>query len=109
MGQRPLTLCHDGETLVTAVAGLPGHDGLLAGFDNGVVLYSALDRLANPRVIKRGSGAAITHLVVTPDSGWMLAAAEDGLLLWTPLGAAQFGLFKREPPPDTKPDRPHRA
>ena len=109
MGQRPLTLCHDGETLVTAVAELPGHDGLLAGFDNGVVLYSALDRLANPRVIKRGSGAAITHLVVTPDSGWMLAAAEDGLLLWTPLGAAQFGLFKREPPPDTKPDRPHRA
>lgn len=88
MGQRPLTLCQDGETLVTAVAGLPGHDGLLAGFDNGVVLFGALDPLADPRVIKRRSGAAITHLVVTPDSGWMLAAAEDGLVFWAPLRAA---------------------
>ena len=89
MGQRPLTLCHDGETLVTAVAGLPGHDGLLAGFDNGVILFSALDLAADSRVIKRSPGAAITHLLVTPDSGWMLAAAEDGLLLWAPLGAAR--------------------
>ena len=89
MGQRPMTLCHDGDVLVTAVAGLPGHDGMLCGFDNGVVLFSALNMAADPRVIKRSSGAAITHLVVTPDSGWMLAAAEDGLLLWAPLGAAR--------------------
>ena len=86
MGKSPLTLCYDGDTLATAVAGLPGHDGLLCGFDNGVVLFSELDPIAQPRVIKRRSGAAITHLVVTPDSGWMLAAAEDGLILWAPLG-----------------------
>ena len=82
----PLALCDDGGALATDVAGLPGHDGLLCGFDNGVVLFSELDAAAQPRVIKRRSGAAITHLVVTPDSGWMLAAAEDGLMLWAPLG-----------------------
>jgi hypothetical protein len=86
MGKSPLTLCDDGGALATAVAALPGHDGLLAGFENGVVLFSELDPVAQPRVIKRRSGAAITHLVVTPDSGWMLAAAEDGLVLWAPLG-----------------------
>ena len=86
MGQKPLTLCYDGDTLATTVVGLPGHDALMCGFDNGVVLYSELDPAAEPRVIKRRSGAAITHLVVTPDTGWMLAAAEDGLLLWAPLG-----------------------
>jgi WD40 repeat protein len=86
MGQRPLALCHDGDALATAVTRLPGHDAILTGFDNGVVLYSELDLLFDPRVIKRRSGAAITHLVVTPDTGWMLAAAEDGLLLWAPLG-----------------------
>ncbi len=86
MGQKPLTLCFDGDTLATAVTALPGHDALLCGFDNGVVLYSELDPMADPRVIKRRSGAAITHLVVTPDTGWMLAVAEDGLLLWAPLG-----------------------
>jgi hypothetical protein len=86
MGQRPLTLCHDGDALATAVCGLPGHDAVLTGFENGVVLYSELDMGFDPRVIKRRSGAAITHLVVTPDTGWMLAAAEDGLVLWAPLG-----------------------
>lgn len=89
MGQRPLMLCHDGDTLATAVCGLPGHDALLCGFDNGVVLYSEMNIAFDPRVIKRRSGAAITHLVVTPDTGWMLAAAEDGLVLWAPLGAAR--------------------
>ena len=86
MGKSPLTLCYDGDTLATAVTGLPGHDGLLCGFDNGVVQFSELDPIAQPRVIKRRSGAAITHLVVTPDSGWMLATAEDGVVLWAPLG-----------------------
>jgi hypothetical protein len=88
MGQRPLTLCQDGEALATAVRDLPGHDAMLTGFENGVVLYSELDASFDPRVIKRRSGAAITHLVVTPDTGWMLAAAEDGLVLWAPLGRA---------------------
>jgi len=86
MGHKPLTLCYDGDALATAVVGLPDHDGLLCGFDNGVVLFSELDPIAQPRVIKRRSGAAITHLVVTPDNGWMMAAAEDGLVLWAPLG-----------------------
>jgi hypothetical protein len=88
MGHKPLTLCYDDDTLATAVTALPGLDALLCGFDNGVVLFSELDPAAEPRVIKRRSGAAITHLVVTPASGWMLAAAEDGLLLWAPLGRA---------------------
>jgi len=86
MGKKPLLLCYDGDELATSVAALPGHDGLLCGFENGVVLFSELDPVAQPRVIKRRSGAAITHLTVTPDSGWMLAAAEDGLVLWAPLG-----------------------
>ena len=86
MGQRPLLVCNDGDTLVTAVAALPGHNALLAGFDNGVVLFSELDPMADLRVIKRQSGAAITHLAITPEAGWMLAAAEDGLIFWAPLG-----------------------
>jgi WD40 repeat protein len=90
MGKAPLTLCDDGGTLATAVTGVPGHDALLTGFDNGVVLYSELDAFAQPQVIKSRSGAAITHLVVTPDKGWMLAAAEDGLILWAPLGSTDL-------------------
>lgn len=85
MGRKPLTLSYDGDPLATAVACLPVHDGLLCGLDNGVVLFSEYNPVAKPRVIKRRSGAAITHLTVTPASGWMLAAAEDGLVPWAPL------------------------
>jgi WD40 repeat protein len=86
IGKSPLTLCDDGGALATAVTALAGHDALLTGFDNGGVLYSELDPLAQPRVVKRAGGAAISELIVTPDAGWMLAAAEDGLMLWAPLG-----------------------
>lgn len=88
MGRAPLMPGDDGDALVTAVAGLPGQDALLMGFETGAVLLSDLDPLAQTRVVKRGGGAPITHLVVTPGTGWLLAAAEDGVVLWAPLGRA---------------------
>ena len=53
-------------------------DRVYASFGNGQV--------GGVPPIKRCSGAAISHLVVTPEPGWMLTAADDVLVLWPPLG-----------------------
>lgn len=72
---------------MTAVAGLPGQDAVLAGFESGTILISALDPIAESRLIRHRGGAAITQLAVTAGSSWLLATAEDGWALWSPLPA----------------------
>lgn len=72
--------------LATAVAGLPGHDAVLAGYRDGAILYSEIEEFSMPRVVKRPGGAQIVSLAVTPKLGWLFAAAEDGRVLWGPLG-----------------------
>lgn len=86
MGKPPLQLCWGGQAQVTSVFALPGLDAVLAGFANGRILFSELAQDAEPRLVKRLPGAAITALAVTPREGWLFAAAEDGKVLWAPLG-----------------------
>lgn len=85
MGRRPLQLAWGGRGHVTAVCALPGHEAVLAGCSSGAVVFSEIDEIAEPRAVKRPTGAAIVLLAVTPLSGWLLAADEDGGVLWAPL------------------------
>jgi hypothetical protein len=85
MGRRPLQLAWGGRGHVTAVCALPGHEAVLAGYSSGAVIFSEIDEIAEPRAVKRPTGAAIVLLAVTPLSGWLLAADEDGGVLWAPL------------------------
>jgi WD40 repeat protein len=85
MGRGPLMVAGRGKALATAVAGLPGHDAVVAGYKDGSILYSELDESAEPLLISRRGGEAITCLAVTPNTGWLFAAAEDGRVLWAPL------------------------
>lgn len=86
MGRGPLMVAGRGKALATAVAGLPGHDAVVAGYKDGSILFSELDESAEPLLISRRGGEAITCLAVTPETGWLFAAAEDGRVLWAPLG-----------------------
>ena len=87
MGRGPLMVAGRGTVLATAVAGLPEHDAVVAGYKDGTILYSTLEKSAEPLLISREGVEAITCLAVTPDTGWLFAAAEDGRVLWAPLGA----------------------
>jgi len=87
MGRGPLMVAGRGTVLATAVAGLPEHDAVVAGYKDGTILYSTLEKSAEPLLISRQGVEAITCLAVTPDTGWLFAAAEDGRVLWAPLGA----------------------
>ena len=88
MGKGPLQLCWGGRGYVTAICALPGHAAVLAGFSSGAVIFSEITDTAEPRMVKRPTGAAIVALAVTPLSGWLFAADADGAVLWAPLGAA---------------------
>jgi hypothetical protein len=87
MGRGPLQLCWGGRGHVTAVCTLPGQAEVLAGFDSGAVVLSEIDPVAEPRAIKRPTGAPVTLLAVTALSGWLLVADEQGGVLWAPLRA----------------------
>jgi hypothetical protein len=88
MGRGPLQLAWGGRGHVTAVCPLPGHEAVLAGYSSGAVIFSDIDPVAEPRAVKRPTGAPVTLLAVTPLTGWLLAADEAGGVLWAPLGAA---------------------
>jgi hypothetical protein len=88
MGRGPLQVAWGGRGQVTAVCALPGHPAVLAGYSSGAVIFSDIDEIAEPRVVKRPTGAPITLLAVTPLTGWLLSADEDGGVLWAPMAAA---------------------
>jgi hypothetical protein len=88
MGRGPMQLAWGGRGHVTAICAIPGHEAVLAGYSSGAVIFSEIDEIAEPRAVKRPTGAAITLLAVTTLSGWLVAADEDGGVLWAPLGAA---------------------
>jgi hypothetical protein len=87
MGRGTLQVAWGGRGLVTAICALPGHEAVLAGYSSGAVIFSEIDQIAEPRAVKRPTGAAVSLLAVTPVSGWLLAADEQGGVLWAPLGA----------------------
>jgi len=87
MGREPLQIAWGGRGHVTAIFALPGHEAVLAGYSSGAVVFSEIDEFAEPRAVKRPTGAPITLLAVTPVSRWLLAADEQGGVLWAPLGS----------------------
>lgn len=82
MGRGPMQLCWGARGFVTAICTLPGHEAVLAGYSSGAVIFSEIDAAAEPHAIKRPTGAAITLLAVTPQTGWLLAADDRGGVLW---------------------------
>lgn len=88
MGRGPMQLAWGGRGHVTAVWALPAHEVVFAGYSSGAVILSEIDPAAEPRAVKRPTGVPIVLLTVTPVTGWLLAADEQGSVLWAPLGAA---------------------
>ncbi|WP_333715156.1 WD40 repeat domain-containing protein [Yoonia sp.] len=88
MGRGPMQLAWGGRGFVTAICTLPGHEAVLAGYSSGAVIFSEIDQIAEPRAVKRPTGAPVTLLAVTPLTGWLLVADERGGVLWAPLGAS---------------------
>lgn len=84
MGIQPLQVC-SGDTLVTSVLGLPGHEVVLAGFADGCILFSETQEIAEAKFVKRTRGPAIETLGVATEKGWLFAADDNGRVHWMPL------------------------
>ena len=84
MGRSPLQLCWSVPALVTAVAAVPEREIVFAGFATGQVVFSEIDSIAEPRMVKRTAGAPIAGLVCTA-GGRLLAADENGQTMWADL------------------------
>lgn len=87
MGRAPLMIAGQPPVPATAVTGVPGRKAIVVGFRDGTILHSALEASAEPRLVRGRGGAAIECIAVTPKSGWLFAAAENGHVLWAPLAA----------------------
>ncbi len=86
MGRSPLQLCWSVPALVTAVAAVSEREIVFAGFATGQVVFSEIDSIAEPRMVKRTAGAPIAALVCT-SGGRLLAADENGQTMWADLSA----------------------
>ena len=81
LGRTADTCAHGGNQPCTAVAGLLGVSGVFAGFADGSVVAGKFDSDYTDLMIKRGGGAPVTALAVSPE-GWILVGEESGDLLW---------------------------
>lgn len=86
MGRSPLQVCWSVASLVTAVTTAPGREIVFAGFATGQVVFSEIDTMAEPRMVKRSPGAPIVALVCTA-AGRLLLAEEEGRVMWADLSA----------------------
>ena len=84
MGRPPLQLCPGGPDLVTAVCTVPGREALFAGLSDGSVLFSEIGQDAEPALVRRGTGSAVT-VIVASGSGRLFVADEGGGVLWVSL------------------------
>ena len=87
MGRAPATCAYGGKQLCTAVTGLVGHNGVIAGFADGSVLAGrvSVENDAEDFVVKGSSGTPISALAITPDA-WLFVGDEAGRVLWLRLG-----------------------
>ena len=76
-----------GKQLCTAVTGLVGHNGVIAGFVDGSVLAGRIsfENDQEDFVVKGSSGGAISTLVITQQA-WLFIGDEAGRVLWVQLG-----------------------
>ena len=74
MGRAPATCAYASKQLCTAVAGLDGHETVLAGFADGSVLTGrpADEYELENLVVKGSSGSAVSALALTSE-GWLLS------------------------------------
>ncbi|MEM7522281.1 MAG: WD40 repeat domain-containing protein [Pseudomonadota bacterium] len=87
MGRAPATCAYGGKQLCTAVTGLVGHNGVIAGFGDGSVLAGRISVESDLEdfVVKGSNGAPISALAITPQ-GWLFIGDEAGRVLWVRLG-----------------------
>ena len=87
MGRAPATCAYGGKQLCTAVTGLVGHNGVIAGFADGSVLAGRIsfENDQEDFVVKGSSGGAISTLVITQQA-WLFIGDEAGRVLWVQLG-----------------------
>ncbi len=79
-----MQLCPGGPDLVTAVCAVPGREALFAGLSDGSVLFSEIGQDAEPTLVRRGTGSAIT-VIAASGSGSLFVADEGGGGLWVSL------------------------
>ena len=87
MGRAPATCAYGGKQLCTAVTGLVGHNGVLAGFADGSVLAGRVSIESDEEdfVVKGSNGTPVTALAITPQA-WLFVGDEGGRALWMRLG-----------------------
>ena len=87
MGRPPARCAYGGKQLCTAVVGLVGHIGVIAGFADGSILAGrpSIDDELEDLVVKGSSGAPVAALALTPE-GWLFVGEESGRVLWVRLG-----------------------
>lgn len=84
MARAPLQLGSGGPDLVTAVCAVPGREALFAGYSDGSVLFSEIGQDAEPALVRRGTGNAVT-VIAASGSGRLFVADEGGGTLWVSL------------------------
>ena len=87
MGRAPATCAYGGKQQCTAVTGLIGHNGVLAGFVDGSVLagWISVENNQEDFVVKGSNGAPISTLAITRQA-WLFVGDEAGRVLWVRLG-----------------------
>ena len=90
MGRAPATCAYAAKQLCTAVAGLDGHETVLAGFADGSVLTGrpADEYELENLVVKGSSGTAVSALTLTSE-GWLFVGEDGGRVLWMQIGKDQ--------------------
>ena len=90
MGRAPATCASTSKQLCTAVAGLDGHETVLAGFADGSVLTGrpADEYELENLVVKGSSGSAVSALALTSE-GWLFVGEDGGRVLWMQIGKNQ--------------------
>ena len=90
MGRAPATCAYASKQLCTAVAGLDGHETVLAGFADGSVLTGrpADEYELENLVVKGSSGSAVSALALNSE-GWLFVGEDGGRVLWMQIGKKQ--------------------
>lgn len=85
LGRSPVCVAYGGKQIATCVEALPGHQAVMAGFQDGAVLLAELDTSKGAIVLRGSTGAAVTAIAVSACLSHVLIGDEKGHVLWAPL------------------------